>query len=83
MATLRGAQGERGGAPWGWIIGLAVLAIVTFGIIWWSRAGAPPIDTTGQEGVEYRGGPAPDQPGGQPPVLTEPAGTRPQPQPQP
>jgi hypothetical protein len=71
MATLRGTQGERGGAPWGWIIGLVVLAVTTFAIIWWVRAGAPPADTTGQQGVEQRG-PAVDQPGAQPPLRTEP-----------
>jgi hypothetical protein len=73
MATLRGTQGERGGAPWGWIIGLVVVAVAAFAIVWWLRAGSPPVDTTGQQGVEQRGGALPEQPvgqpGGQPPAA--------------
>jgi hypothetical protein len=79
MATLRGTRGERGGAPWGWIAGLVAVAIASFAIIWWLRAGAPPVDTTGQQGVEQRTGPAPDQPGVQPGI--DPAATQPTDQP--
>jgi hypothetical protein len=68
MATLRGAQGRQGTTPWGWIIGLIVVAVLTAAIIWWMRAGAPPIGTSGQEGVEQRSAPGTDQPGAQPPA---------------
>lgn len=81
MATLRNTQGEPGRTPWGWIIGLAVVGLATIAIIWWMRAGAPPVDTTGQEGVEERASPSQQQPGSQPPVLTpgpgEPPGAQP------
>jgi hypothetical protein len=72
MATLRGTQGRPGGTPWGWIIGLVVLAVFTIAVIWWLRAGAPPADVTGQEGVEVRSAPDQQQPGAQPPVMTPP-----------
>lgn len=74
MATLRETQGEPGRTPWGWIIGLVVLAVVTFAIIWWMRAGAPPAGVTDQQGVEETT-PA-TQPGGSPPV-TDPAPVQP------
>jgi hypothetical protein len=60
MAEIRTPR-SAGGAPWGWIIGLVVVALATVAIIWWTRAGAPPVGTTGQEGVEQRI--EPDQPG--------------------
>lgn len=75
MATLRGAQGRQGGMPWGWIVGMVVVVVATALIIWWTRAGAPPAGTSGQEGVEQRSAPGQDQPGAQP--GTAPGGTTP------
>jgi hypothetical protein len=79
MATLRNTQGEPGRTPWGWIAGLVVLAVVTFAIIWWMRAGAPPAGVTGQEGVEERATPDQQQPGAQPPVIQPEPGRQPPP----
>ncbi|HSJ24116.1 MAG TPA: hypothetical protein VK929_05555 [Longimicrobiales bacterium] len=76
MATLRNTQRETGGTPWGWIIGLVVLAVVTFGIIWWMRAGAPPAGVTDQQGVEQTMPATP--PAGNPPA-TDPAPGQPPP----
>jgi hypothetical protein len=68
MATLRGAGGRQGRTPWGWILGLLLVGVATFAIIWWTRAGAPPVDATGLD-EELRTAPAAEQPGTQPPVL--------------
>jgi hypothetical protein len=76
MAEIR-TERKTAGTPWGWIIALVVIAVLAFGIIWWLRAGAPPVDTTGQPGVEQRVDPAqpgqqPPQPGQQPPQPNQP-----------
>jgi hypothetical protein len=79
MATLGGTQGQPGRTPWGWIIGLVVLAVVVFALIRWMQAGAPPSDVTGQQGVEMRSTPEAQQPGAQPPTQTAPGQTPGQP----
>jgi hypothetical protein len=63
MAQIRTSR-SAGRAPWGWITGFVVLAVVTVAIIWWLRAGAPPTGATGQEGIEQRS--EPGQPGTRP-----------------
>jgi hypothetical protein len=72
MAGIRTPRSARR-APWGWIAGFIGLALLTFAVIWWLRAGAPPTGATGQEGVEQRD--ERGQPGLQPgtPATPDPA----------
>jgi hypothetical protein len=71
MAQIRTGRnpGDARRTPVGWIVGLIIVAIATFAIIWWVQRGAPGAGVTGQEGVEERV--ERGQPGAQPGTGSE------------